>query len=98
MRVADGLWADGHDHGFAVGAVTLPSLAELRFRTGGLRSTGRPRSSIVEATCAMHALFANAGALFQVASKFNTLKMVAHSLTPEEGVSRYQHDLTQGPA
>ncbi len=64
---------------FAVGAVTLPSLAELRARTGGLRPTGRPRLVHRRGRRrAMHALPANAGALFQVASQFNTLEMVAH--------------------
>ena len=40
----------------------------------------------------------NAGALFQVASQFNTLEMVGPSITPEQGIDRYEHDLTQGPA
>lgn len=46
----------------------------------------------------MHAVPVNAGALFQVASQFNMLEMVAPSVTPEEGVTRYQHDRTQRPA
>ncbi len=40
----------------------------------------------------------NAGATFQVASKFNLLEMISPSVTPEMGVGRYEHDLTQGPA
>ncbi len=100
LSVVDGrLHADGRDRGFAVGALTLPSLAELRARTSGLRPSGRLRLSIVEGDVrAMHALPVNAGALFQVASQFNMLEMVAPSVTPEEGVTRYQHDRTQGPA
>ena len=39
-----------------------------------------------------------AGALFQVASQFNLLEMVSPEVTPEDGVTRYQHDRTQGPA
>jgi hypothetical protein len=38
------------------------------------------------------------GALFQVASQFNLLEMVSPEVTPEQGVTRYQHDGTQGPA
>ena len=38
------------------------------------------------------------GALFQVASQFNLLEMASSSVTPEQGVTRYQHDQTQGPA
>jgi hypothetical protein len=40
----------------------------------------------------------NAGALFQVASQLNLLEMVSPEVTPEQGVTRYQHDHTQGPA
>jgi hypothetical protein len=39
-----------------------------------------------------------AGALFQVASQFNLLEMTGPSVTPEDGVTRYQGDPTQGPA
>ena len=35
---------------------------------------------------------------FQVASQFNLLEMVSPNVTPEQGVTRYQHDRTQGPA
>jgi hypothetical protein len=38
------------------------------------------------------------GALFQVASQFNLLEMTGPSVTPEDGVTIYQHDRTQGPA
>jgi hypothetical protein len=38
------------------------------------------------------------GALFQVASQFNLLEMVSPEVTPEDGVTRYQRDPTQGPA
>ena len=46
----------------------------------------------------MHRSPENAGALFQVASQFNLLEMVGPSVTPEQGVTRYQDDRTQGPA
>jgi hypothetical protein len=36
--------------------------------------------------------------LFQVASQFNLLEMVGPDVTPENGVTRYVHDRTQGPA
>lgn len=38
------------------------------------------------------------GALFQVASQFNLLEMVHPGVTPEDGVTRYEDDPTQGPA
>jgi hypothetical protein len=46
----------------------------------------------------MHQLPDNSGALFQVASQFNLLEMVSPTVSPEQGVTRYQHDRTQGPA
>ena len=36
--------------------------------------------------------------LFQVASQFNMLEMMNPSITPEDGITRYQYDKTQGPA
>ena len=46
----------------------------------------------------MHQSPENAGALFQVASQFNLLEMTGPAVSPEDGVTRYQHDRTQGPA
>jgi len=38
-----------------------------------------------------------ANSLFQVASQFNALEMVSPEVTPEEGITKYQNDRTQGP-
>lgn len=46
----------------------------------------------------MHKMSDNCSALFQVASQFNMLEMTSPHITPEHGVTRYQHDPTQGPA
>jgi hypothetical protein len=46
----------------------------------------------------MHQLPENAGALFQVASQFNLLDMTGPEVTPEDGVTIYEDDPTQGPA
>lgn len=40
---------------------------------------------------------ANAGAVFQVASQFNCLEMVSPSVRPEDGITIYEDDRTQGP-
>lgn len=83
---------------YGIGELTLPTLAELRSRVD---PTGRSRSTV---TCvvgdsrAMHAEPELAGALFQVASQFNVLEMVSEHVTPEQGVSGYAYDATQGPA
>jgi hypothetical protein len=46
----------------------------------------------------MHRAPEYGGALFQVASQFDALEMTGANVTPEDGVTRYQHDHTQGPA
>ncbi len=83
---------------YAVGELSLPTLAELRARVeipDGQRS--RVRCVTGEAR-AMHGDPELEGALFQVASQFNLLEMAGPSVTPEDGVTRYSSDHTQGPA
>ena len=84
----------------AVGQLETPNLAELRQRAAGLLSgKGPTRVSCVQGDVRrMHAEPGNAGALFQVASQFNLLEMVSDAVTPEQGVTRYERDVTQGPA
>jgi hypothetical protein len=89
---------NGKDYG--VGVLELVPLQALRARVksaGGL--PGRFKVSAVSGDVRrMHQSPENAGALFQVASQFNLLEMVSPTVTPEQGVTRYQHDRTQGPA
>ncbi|WP_342132915.1 hypothetical protein [Hydrogenophaga sp. OTU3427] len=86
--------------GYGIGSFEMPSLGELRQQvTEGAGATGRLRVSIVTGDVRqMHQRPEYAGALFQVASQFNALEMVGPSVTPEDGVTRYEHDRTQGPA
>lgn len=84
---------------YGVGTLELVSLAELRERTHDISVPGQLRLGIALGDVrAMHLEPRNAGALFQVASQFNLLEMVDPEVTPEQGVSRYEHDRTQGPA
>eukprot|EP00977_Amphora_coffeiformis_P001400 scaffold287_cov173-Amphora_coffeaeformis.AAC.14 len=46
----------------------------------------------------LHADPANTGAIFQAASQFNCLEMISPSVTPEDGITDYASDRTQGPA
>ncbi len=89
---------NGKDYG--IGELELVPLQALRERAksaGGL--PGRLKVSVVTGDVRqMHQLPENADALFQVASQFNLLEMVSPTVTPEHGVTRYQHDRTQGPA
>jgi hypothetical protein len=85
---------------YGIGELELVPLQALRERVksaGGL--PGRLKASVVTGDVRqMHQLPENAGALFQVASQFNLLEMTGPEVSPEDGVARYQHDRTQGPA
>jgi hypothetical protein len=82
------------------GRFETPTLGELRRRLAELNIADGRLSfrEVVGNVQHLHADPANAGALFQVASQFNTLEMVGPSVTPEEGIERYETDRTQGPA
>ena len=89
-----------NDRSFCIGQFEMASLADLRLRVAqGTGASGPNRVSIVTGDVRkMHQVPEYAGALFQVASQFNALEMVGPSVTPEDGVTRYEHDRTQGPA
>ena len=55
-------------------------------------------SEVVGDVQLFHVMPQNTGALFQAASQFNLLEMVHPGIRPEDGIARYEHDLTQGPA
>jgi len=81
-----------------VGRFETPSLGELRGRMPP--PSGEPTSvrEVLGDVREFHAEPANAGAVFQVASQFNTLEMPSPTVTPESGIDAYEHDHTQGPA
>jgi hypothetical protein len=85
---------------FDVGTFTTPTLAQLRTKTAALgplsERTGSIRHLTVDDVFELHAK--NPGALFQAASQFNCLEFVSPDVIPEEGVTGYQNDATQGPA
>lgn len=85
---------------FGIGEFTMPSTAELRERVAQVTgdSSASRVSIVVGDVRKMHQQPEYAGALFQVASQFNGLEMVGPNVTPEHGVTRYEHDRTQGPA
>lgn len=85
---------------YGIGKFELTSLQALREKAEvASPPVGRLKVSIETGNVRlMHRKPANAGALFQVASQFNMLEMTGPSVTPEQGVTRYQSDPTQGPA
>jgi hypothetical protein len=89
-----------NEKSYGIGTLELVSLQALQERVktaGGL--PGRLKASVVRGDVRrMHQLPENAGSVFQVASQFNLLEMVSPEVTPEDGVTRYEHDRTQGPA
>lgn len=100
LRVVMGqLSSDASPKSYTVGKLETPSLGELRARTAGLPSLGRSQVSVAQGDVRkLHAAPDHAGALFQVASQFNLLEMVHPDVSPEDGVTRYELDPTQGPA
>ncbi len=101
LEVTDGkLKSKVNGRSFGVGELELISLQRLRERVNaGASLPGRLRVGVVRGDVReMHRVVENAGALFQVASQFNLLEMTSPSVTPEDGVTRYQCDKTQGPA
>jgi hypothetical protein len=86
---------------YVIGTLRTPSLRELRDEAAAVvaRVRGKLKVSNVSGDVRrMHGNVAHHGALFQVASQFNLLEMTGPEVTPEDGVARYAHDHTQGPA
>lgn len=84
---------------FAIGTFCTPSLAELRDRTRGarpgrLKVTHEAIGDVLE----LHGRRENRGSLFQVASQLNCLEFADPRAVPEDGVTDYATDPTQGPA
>ena len=101
LKVVGGkLLSDASQRACAVGQLETPSLAQLRERVQGIdRTAGEIKVSALQGDVRrLHGQPLNSQALFQVASQFNLLEMASPDLTPEDGVTRYQDDRTQGPA
>ncbi len=84
---------------FGAGRFSTPSLAELRemargLRPGALRVSHVATGDILE----VHARPENEGAMFQAASQLNCLEFADPTDTPEDGITQYAQDPTQGPA
>ena len=84
---------------YRTGLLELASLSDLRNQVRSSNEAGRLRVSLISGDVReMHWHRAFVGALFQVASQFNLLEMIGPNKTPEDGVTIYQIDGTQGPA
>jgi hypothetical protein len=85
---------------YATGDLELISLCSLgeRAKSGGGLNGRLTLTNVTGDVRRLHQSPEYGGALFQVASQFNLLEMVSPEVTPEHGVTGYQHDRTQGPA
>ena len=100
LEVRDGrLNSKVNGQGYAIGQLELASLAELRIRASQVSANGRLQVANISGDVRqLHRAPEFANAMFQVASQFNLLEMISPEVKPEDGVARYQHDATQGPA
>lgn len=89
---------------FAAGTFETPSLQELRERVDLAEASGKlggQRLTIEEVVgdvSQLHVPEKNRYATFQAASQFNTLEHPSQRGTPEQGITCYEGDRTQGPA
>ena len=89
--------------GWAIGDFYFKELNELREM--GIASVGKINKigkvnieHITGESRALHSRSENEKAMFQVASQFNCLEFPSARYTPEDGVTSYVNDRTQGPA
>jgi len=80
---------------FTIGKLETPSIKELRKRIP-LPNGKIKVSQIIDNIVNIHKKEPNA--LFQVASQFNLLEMIDSKVSPKDGITRYQYDMTQGSA
>eukprot|EP00511_Aplanochytrium_stocchinoi_P010459 CAMPEP_0204861008 /NCGR_PEP_ID=MMETSP1348-20121228/1108_1 /ASSEMBLY_ACC=CAM_ASM_000700 /TAXON_ID=215587 /ORGANISM="Aplanochytrium stocchinoi, Strain GSBS06" /LENGTH=375 /DNA_ID=CAMNT_0052010123 /DNA_START=139 /DNA_END=1266 /DNA_ORIENTATION=- len=101
----DTLYSHGNNTSYKIGSFETPSLEKLResvlmnkdvnrvMKKGGLKL-----SAVKGDVQLFLANKTNMYATFQVASQFNCLEFIAPSYVPEDGITGYVRDRTQGPA
>ena len=106
MKMEDGnLVSLVNGKSFDVGQFSTPSLGELREQVN-LEAPVEPGTPValeivhfaVSDIYEEHFHPMNEGAMFQVASQFNCLEFISQAVVPENGVTGYASDNTQGPA
>jgi hypothetical protein len=87
---------------YQFGKLEVPALADLRKQVQlilpSLPSQNHKVSEVVGDIQKFHQADENQHAVFQVASQFNLLEMIGPRVCPEDGISNYVHDHTQGPS
>ncbi|ARN76830.1 hypothetical protein BST97_01790 [Nonlabens spongiae] len=90
----------GNSQRFSFGKLEILTLEELKSRSRDISDfhSEIQVEEVVTDVQELHCKVENSNALFQAASQFNLLEMVSPEVTPEQGIDRYEFDLTQGPA
>lgn len=91
---------------FVCGVFSTPTLGQLRAEAReALRSGGSAPGGVSGVSVTHFATYdileehaRHPGAVFQAASQLNCLEMPSRGVTPEAGITGYEHDFTQGPA
>ncbi|CAK0796567.1 unnamed protein product [Prorocentrum cordatum] len=102
------LYSRANNRKYSIGEFTTPSLEELRREaTLRLQDAGAVDKAKLKGTTGVrnvigdvaefHRRKENRYAVFQVASQLNCLEFVHSDVTPEEGITGYVQDRTQGP-
>lgn len=96
----DSFTSKANNKNFAFGKLEIPTLDELKFTSPSIEMFNDKIQveEIVADVQELHCRVENANAIFQAASQFNLLEMVGPHISPENGIDRYEHDYTQGPA
>lgn len=83
---------------FDVGQFDTPSVESLRARAGSGAGTPKVVHDAIGDVLELHADPDNRDALFQAASQLNCLEFASPREIPEDGITGYADDPTQGPA
>ena len=96
----DGPWLTSKhcDRRYQFGDFSTPTLLELRQSVKRNVGPSTLSHEVVGDALLLHADPANAGDMFQVASQFNALEFPSPETVPEDGITAYEYDATQGPA
>ncbi len=96
----DGPWLTSKhsDRRYQFGHFSTPTISELRQFVKRDVGPSTLTHEVVGDALLLHADPANAGDMFQVASQFNALEFPSPETTPEDGITNYEYDATQGPA
>ena len=96
----DGPWLTSKhiDRRYQFGHFSTPTISELRKSVKRNIGPSTLSHEVVGDALLLHADPANAGDMFQVASQFNALEFPSPETVPEDGITDYEYDATQGPA